>query len=62
METFVPIDYSLCDLEEKIQWLIDNDDKARKIAENARIFAASIFSSEFQKYHLRTEIERLVGI
>jgi hypothetical protein len=62
METFVPIDYSLCDLEEKIQWLIDNDDKARKIAENARIFAASIFSSEFQKYHLRTEIERLVGV
>ena len=60
METFVPIDYSLCDLEEKIQWLIDNDDKARQIAENAVHFAKTVLSPEFQREHLRNEITRRV--
>jgi hypothetical protein len=62
METFVPIDYSLCDLEEKVQWLIDNDDKAKRIAENACALAAKIFSPEFQRSHLRSEIERVAGV
>jgi hypothetical protein len=62
METFVPIDYSLCDLEEKIQWLCDNDDKAKQIATNALEFARTILSSEFQKMHLKWEIERIGGI
>lgn len=62
METFVPIDYSLCDLEEKIQWLRDNDDKAKQIAKNALEFARTILSSEFQKMHLKWEIERIAGL
>jgi hypothetical protein len=62
METYVPIDYTLCDLEEKIQWLIDNDDKAKQIAENAVHFAKTILSAEFQKIHLKAEIERAAGI
>ena len=58
METFVPIDYSLCDLEERIQWLVDNDDKAKQIAENALHFAETVLSAEFQKTYLRNEITR----
>jgi hypothetical protein len=62
METYVPIDYSLCDLEEKIQWLVDNDDKARQIAKNALHFAKTILSPGFQRIHLKAEIERVAGV
>jgi hypothetical protein len=35
----VPIKYDLSDLKEKIEWLVNNDAEARKIAENAMEFA-----------------------
>jgi hypothetical protein len=32
---YVPVNENMDDLEEKIQWLMENDDKAREISENA---------------------------
>ena len=49
MVNYVPIRYDLSDLKEKIEWLVENDDKAKEIAENALQFSREVFSSEFQK-------------
>jgi hypothetical protein len=59
MENYVPVDYNLSDLEEKVQWLLDNDDKAKEIAENARKFAETILSSDFQKEYLVKRIQEV---
>ena len=32
---YVPVNENMDDLEEKIQWLMENDEKAREISENA---------------------------
>jgi glycosyltransferase involved in cell wall biosynthesis len=60
MVDYVPIQYNLSDLKEKIDWLVKNDEKAKQIAENAMSFARRVFSPEFQKRYVREEIERLV--
>ena len=57
---YVPVEYDLSDLEEKIQWLVDHDEEARKIAENARLMAEEVFSSEYQKKYIENEIIRLI--
>lgn len=59
MENYVPVDYSLCDLEEKVRWLIDNDDKAKAIAANAMRFAETVFSPEFQREYLQKRIQEV---
>jgi len=59
MENYVPINYDLSDLEEKLQWLVDNDNKAEKIAENAFSFSKLVFSSEFQRKYIDDELKRL---
>jgi len=59
MENYVPIKYDLSDLEEKLQWLIEHDDKAQKIAENALNLANSIFTPDFQKKYIMDEIGRI---
>jgi len=43
-------------LKETIQWLIDNDDIAKTIAENSLKFSEKVFSSEFQKNYILEEI------
>jgi hypothetical protein len=59
---YVSVKYDLSDLKETIQWLINNDDKAKQIAENAMEFAKYIFSSEFQHGYLMKEIKRVAGV
>ena len=59
MENYVPIQYDLSDLEEKIQWLVDNKDEARKIAENALQFSKEVFSPEFQQKYIDDELKLL---
>jgi hypothetical protein len=49
---YVPVDYSLNDLKTNIQYLVEHDDVAEKIAQNAKKFADKVFSSEFQKKYL----------
>lgn len=61
MVHYVPIQYDLSDLHEKIQWLVDHDDEAKKIAEAARQFADTVFSPEFQKAYVGSEINRILS-
>jgi glycosyltransferase involved in cell wall biosynthesis len=62
MVHYVPIQYDLSDLTEKIEWLISNDDEAKKISENAMQFASEVFSSEFQKRYIDIQISNLLKI
>jgi len=59
---YIPIQYDLSDLKEKIEWVINNDSEAEKIAENALKFSRDVFSSEFQKKYLMNKINHIVGI
>jgi hypothetical protein len=59
---YMPIKYDLSDLKEKIEWLVNNDDKAKQIAENAMEFARTILSSEFQHGYLIKQIRRAAGV
>jgi hypothetical protein len=46
------------DVRSTIQWLVEHDDDARKIATNALEFGRTVLSSRFQREHLQKEIER----
>ena len=59
---YVPVQYDLSDLKEKIEWLISNDIAAKRIANNAMEFARTILSSEFQHGHLMKEIRRVAEV
>ena len=60
MYNYVPIKYDLSDLDEKIEWLVQNDDKAKEISKNAVDFSNIVFSSDFQKTYIRTELSNLM--
>ena len=62
MVHYVPINYDLSDLKEKIEWLVLNDDKAKEIADNAMEFARTVLSSEFQHGYLLKNIRRAAGL
>jgi predicted GH43/DUF377 family glycosyl hydrolase len=62
MVHYVPIQYDLSDLTEKIEWLLSNDDEARKISENAMQFAREVFSPEFQKRYIDVQISKILKI
>jgi hypothetical protein len=53
MENCVVISYDLSDLQEKIAWLIENDEKAKEIVINAKKLAATLFTPDFQKEYIR---------
>jgi len=55
------VNYDLSNVEETIQWLIDHDEEARQIAKNAREFSTRVFSPEFQRAHIITEIQRALS-
>ena len=59
---YMPIKYDLSDLNETIEWLVNNDAEAKKISENAMEFARTVFSSEFQHGYLMKEIKRVAGV
>jgi len=59
---YIPVQYDLSDLKEKIEWVINNDSEAEKIAQNALQFSREIFSSEFQKKYIMYKINQIVGI
>lgn len=56
MVNYVPINYDLSDLKEKIDWLRENDKEAKKIAENALEFSKVVFSPEFQRKYIDDEL------
>jgi glycosyltransferase involved in cell wall biosynthesis len=59
---YIPIQYDLSDLKEKIEWVVHNDSEAEKIAQNALQFSREVFSSEFQKKYVMNKINQFVGI
>lgn len=58
---YVPIQYDLSDLHEKLTWLVTHDAEAKQIADNAMAFSKSYFSSEFQKAYVYNEISRILS-
>lgn len=59
MVNYVPVKLDLSDFNDKIQWLIDNDDQAIIIMENSKKLGNMIFTSEFQKKYIRDEIDKI---
>ena len=59
---YVPVNYDLSDLNEKLEWLVNNDADAKQIAENAMEFARTVLSAEFQQNYLRNELSRALGL
>lgn len=53
---YVPINYDLSNLIEQIEFVKNNDDKAKQIAENSCEFVKTYFSSDFQKEYLKKSI------
>lgn len=60
MVNYVPVNYDLSDLVEKLEWLLSHDDEAHKIAENAVTLSNTIFTPSFQQWYVQTEINRIV--
>jgi len=57
---YIPVQWDLSDLCEKVQWIWDNDDKVRQIAENAFEFSRTVLSCENQREYIKSEIDRLI--
>jgi hypothetical protein len=57
---YIPIKYDLSDLKDKIRWIIDNDEKAKEIANNAFKFSKEIFSPSFQQKYLNDKINEIL--
>lgn len=60
MVNYVPIQYDLSDLEEKLNWLVSHDEEAEQIAKNAEHLARTLFNPEFQKTYIDSEIQRIL--
>jgi beta-1,4-mannosyl-glycoprotein beta-1,4-N-acetylglucosaminyltransferase len=57
-EHYIHINHDLSNLIEQIEWVKNNDEQAKQIAENAYKFAETYFSSEYQKKYLKETIEK----
>ena len=62
MENCIVISYDLSDLEEKIGWLVENNEKAKQIATNAKMLADTLFTPEFQKDYIVNEISKILTL
>jgi len=60
MVNYVPIRYDLSDLIEKLQWLVEHDDEAYTIAQNAVKMAARVLTPSFQKGYIRHRIQQIL--
>jgi len=59
MINYVPIEYDLSDLDEKLEWLITHDDDAKNIAKNAIEMSNRIFTPEFQQLYIYESIIKI---
>jgi glycosyltransferase involved in cell wall biosynthesis len=62
MKHYVSVKYDLSDLKEKIEWLVNNDDKAREIAENALALSKEIFTHEYQCKYITDNIRSILRV
>jgi hypothetical protein len=58
---YVPVSYSLAELEPTIQWLREHDSEAKQIAMNAMQLANTIFAPSYQREYITRELERVIG-
>lgn len=58
MVHYVPIDYDLLDVKERIEWIVTHDSESKQIAENAVSLAKRVFAPDFQRDHLRRLIAK----
>lgn len=58
---YIPVSYSLNELETVIRWLQDNDEAAQAIAANAMRLARTVFTPEYQRNYIRGEVERVLA-
>jgi hypothetical protein len=59
MVNYVPIQYDLTDLDERLEWLVSHDAEARQIAMAAKHLADTVFSPEFQREHLTSRLHSI---
>lgn len=60
MVHYVPVAYDLSTLHATLEWLVTHDDDARRIAEQARVFARTMLSREAQHDYLRRKIHEKI--
>ena len=60
MVNYIPVNYDLSDLVEKIEWLVTHDDEARLIAENALKMSQRVFSPMFQRGYINNRIQQIL--
>ena len=53
---YIPVNYDLSNLIEQIEWVKNNDAKAKVIANNALTFAHTYFSSTYQQTYIKETI------
>jgi len=59
---YIPIAYDLSDLVEKIEWVKNNDDAAKQIAQGALELTRTVFSADFQRQYLREQFSKYIPI
>jgi len=59
---YIPVQYDLSDLMEQIEWVKNNDNEAKRISENALLFAETYFSSDYQKKYIKERIDNICRI
>jgi hypothetical protein len=59
---FVPVKHDLSDLIEQLDWIKNNDDIAKNIAQNAREFSHIFFSSDFQKNYVKNQVDKFCNM
>jgi Glycosyl transferase family 90 len=59
MVNYVPVKYDLSDLVEKIQWLVDHDEDAKTIAQNALEMSKRVLSPAFQRGYIRNRVRQI---
>lgn len=55
---YIPIEHNLSNLLEQIEWIRNNDDKAKIMAQNALEFSAKYFSPQFQRQYIKDSIDK----
>lgn len=56
-KNYVPVSADFSDLEKNVKWIFENDEEARKIAQNALELARTVLSSKGQKEYIRKAID-----
>jgi len=62
MVNYVPVQYDLSDLVDKIQWLVEHDEEAKRIARNALHLSERIFSPSFQRGYINNRVQQIVQL